>query len=76
MFNTNQLCGTIFDMKYGIKEKSNTPFLDFILKIKRDENDIYDLLDCSLYGKKLNDFIKKPKMVILLLLLVSIVPAE
>ena len=52
MFNTNQLCGTIFDMKYGIKEKSNTPFLDFILKIKRDENDIYDLLDCSLYGKK------------------------
>ena len=49
MFNTNQLCGIIFDMKYGIKEKSNTPFLDFILKIKRDENDIYDLLDCSLY---------------------------
>ena len=37
MFNTNQLCGVIFDMKYGIKEKSNTPFLDFILKIKRDE---------------------------------------
>ena len=61
MFNTNQLCGTIFDMKYGIKEKSNTPFLDFILKIKRDENDIYDLLDCSLYGKKAERFYKEAK---------------
>ena len=61
MFNTNQLCGVIFDMKYGIKEKSNTPFLDFILKIKRDENDIYDLLDCSLYGKKAERFYKEAK---------------
>ncbi|MFQ9766278.1 MAG: single-stranded DNA-binding protein [Thomasclavelia ramosa] len=61
MFNANQFCGTVCNIKYGTKDRTGTPFLDFVLKIKRDEGNIYDLLDCSLYGKKAEHFCKTAK---------------
>lgn len=61
MFNANQFCGTVCNIKYGTKDRTGTPFLDFVLKIKRDEGNIYDLLDCSLYGKKAERFYKEAK---------------
>lgn len=59
MLNTNQLCGIILNIKYGTNNQ--TAYLDFVLKIRRDESEIYDLLDCSVYGKKAERLYKEAK---------------
>lgn len=57
MINENKICGILADLKSGINRKSNTFYVDFILKVKREDAEIYDLCDCSIYGNKARKFI-------------------
>lgn len=64
MINDCRLGGSLISMKQGIKQKTNTLYLDFVLKTKRDEPgiDIYDYIDCSVYGDKARKFIEETEI--------------